>query len=245
MDELVTTLGARGIELLRRHDLLRPLLEKTTVAEAVGPVTLEEEEREAALRHFCGQRSQQEWLETIGKNQGWTEAELEWQALLPLRVQRYSEEHFGHKTEARFLERKPQLDQVVYSLLRLKDGALAQELYFRIADGEATFAELAQQYSEGPERNSGGVVGPKPLIQAHPQLAERLRTSAEGQLIEPFPLLSWWLVARVERHLPARFSPQIADQMARELFQEWVSEQTADKLRQLLQSMAAAGPHAA
>lgn len=233
------------LPLLRRHNLLRKLVEQEVIAGVVAEVEVSPEERAAALQGLCGQRSLEDCVEASAQSHGWSAADLEWQALLPLRCQRFSLNRFGDKAEARFLARKPQLDQVVYSLLRVKDGALGQELYFQLADGEATFADLSQRYGEGPERSTNGLVGPKPLVNAHPQLAERLRISAEGQVLEPFRLLDWWLIARVEQHLPASFTPEIAAQMAQELFQNWVSEQTTDRLQALLQAMATAEAHPA
>jgi len=122
---------------------------------------------------------------------------------------------------------------VVYSLLRVKDRFLAQELYLRISGREANFADLAAQYAEGPEKRTNGIVGPVPLTQAHPILAERLRTSAPGQLLEPFPISDWWLVVRLESYTPASFDDDIAERMASELFEEWANEETTLKVRQL------------
>ena len=93
---------------------------------------------------------------------------------------------------------------------------------------------MASEYSEGRERNTKGIVGPAPLTQAHPSLAERLRTAQKGQLIEPFEVEGWWLVVRLERYEPARFETQTAIKMARELFEEWALEQSAVKVRELI-----------
>ena len=115
--------------------------------------------------------------------------------------------------------------QVIYSLLRVEDGALARELYLRIAEGEADFAELAARYSQGPERSTRGVVGPVPLLQAHPALAEVLRTSRPGQLQAPLRIEQWWLVVRLESLRSASFDSEMRDRMTRELFDEWVEEE--------------------
>ena len=87
------------------------------------------------------------------------------------------------------LERKNELDQVVYSLLRLENSFLARELYLQIEAGESNFADLAKRYAEGPERNTNGIVGPVSLTQAHPILVEKLRVAQPGVLLEPFPHL--------------------------------------------------------
>ena len=39
------------------------------------------------------------------------------------------------------------LDKVSYSLLRVNDELLANELFLRIKEGEATFADIASNYS--------------------------------------------------------------------------------------------------
>ncbi|NBV29272.1 hypothetical protein EBS02_09715 [bacterium] len=65
--------------------------------------------------------------------QGLDLEEAIWQFTLPQRVRKYSQEQYGPKAEARFLDRKADLDAVVYSLLRVKDPGLASELFLRIA----------------------------------------------------------------------------------------------------------------
>ena len=110
---------------------------------------------------------------------------------------------------------------------------MARELYLRIAGNEAKFADLAAEFSQGPEAKTKGVVGPVPLNQAHPALSERLRTSQPGQLLEPFRIDDWILVARLESYDPARFDESTAQRMAQELFQEWIQENVLCKLLEI------------
>jgi parvulin-like peptidyl-prolyl isomerase len=218
---------------LARHDLLLPLLRRSVVATAVAPVTLSDEERRQAQQAWGaghGIRSAEDLQKHLAAHE-LSEADLLWQAELPLRVDRHCREHFQHRAEQRFLARKNQLDQVIYSLLRVEDGALARELYLRIAEGEADFAELAASYALGPERSTRGVVGPVPLMQAHPTLAEVLRTSRPGQLHPPLRIDRWWLVVRLENLRSASFDDEMQQRMARELFEEWVEEEVRQQLR--------------
>lgn len=234
MSDLTTTLGSDGLALLKRRNLLKALVEQEVVAEAVGDVAVTAAEQEEAMARICGTQSREDCLARVHDDMGWSPEDLEWQALLPVRIQKYCAERFSAKAEARFLERKPQLDQVVYSLLRVKDSALAREIYLRIGDGEASFADLAARYSQGPERASRGIVGPKPLAAAHPELAARLRSAQTGQLLEPFRILEWWMVVRVESHQPASYTASMATQMASELFAIWVQQQVKDRIAQLI-----------
>ena len=218
---------------LARHDLLLPLLRRSVIASAVASVTLTDEERRQAQQAWGashGIRSAEDLQKHLAQHE-LSEAELLWQAELPLRVEHHCREHFVHRAEQRYLARKNQLDQVIYSLLRVEDGALARELYLRIAEGEADFAELAATYAQGPERSTRGVVGPVPLLQAHPSLAELLRTSRPGQLHPPLRIDRWWLVVRLESLHSASFSEEMQQRMARELFEEWVEQEVRQLLR--------------
>ena len=223
---------------LARHELLVPLLHQAVISRAIQDVRLTEEERSLAQQAWArrhGIRSAEQ-LQAHLDSRSLNEAEATWQAELPQRLQRHCEAHYAHRAEQRFLARKPQLDQVIYSLLRVKDASLARELYLRIAEGEADFAELAATYSQGPEQATRGIVGPVPLLQAHPVLAERLRTSRPGELQAPVAIDQWWLVVRLERLHSASFDEEMRQRMARELFEEWVNEevqqQIADRARQ-------------
>jgi parvulin-like peptidyl-prolyl isomerase len=220
---------------LRRHNLLRPLIERRVLAGALTAVAIPEELAQAALAQYCHQHGLQDEaaLQRHLALQGLGPDDLRWQAELPLRLQRHAEACFRHKAEAHFLSRKNQLDRVVYSLLRVRDGFLARELYLQLEAGEADFAELAAAHSEGPEQQTRGIVGPVPLTQAHPQLSERLRTTQVGTLMEPFQIAEWWLVARLESYAPAVFDDAMAEQMARELLEQWVQEETLRILGEL------------
>jgi parvulin-like peptidyl-prolyl isomerase len=222
--------GSEGLRWLARHQLLRPALHAHVLNQALASVELEQELAEQAHKQFSEKHQlvDLESRQQFCRENGLSTADIDFLAERSIRLQKVCERDFVHKAEARFLDRKTSLDRVVYSLLRLKDQGLARELYLRIADNEADFAELAQHYSQGPERQTRGIVGPVPIEQAHPDLARRLRSNQPGVLLEPFLVEDWWLVVRVETYSPANFDPSTRDSMARELFDQWVqAEATA------------------
>ena len=228
-------LSPETLALLQRHNLLQTLVRAEILRKTIEPIELSTEQRDRVWNNFKEQNKLEniESLKTYLKNNGLREIDLRWQLELPIRFQIYSQEHFQHKAEARFLARKEQLDSVVYSLLRLQDGYLARELYLRISGGEANFADLAASYSQGPEAKTKGIVGPVPMTQAHPALSERLRTSQPGQLLQPFRVDQWWLVMRLERYEAAQFDDKTRQRMAEELFQEWLNQKLLGKIRDL------------
>ena len=227
MIESLQGIPAATVALLSRHQLLRNLVQRQLIAQAVSDQEINPEELEKAKAQFLQQNrlASEGDLTTYLQSQGLSQADLVWQISLPLRIRQHCLTHYLDKAEARFLSRKKQLDQVVYSLVRVEDGMLARELYLRILDGEASFAEVAAQYSEGPEKASHGIIGPKPMNQAHPSLAEKLMSSEPRHLLEPFPIEQWWLVARLEQFIPANFSDSIAEQMAMEMFDESIQQE--------------------
>ena len=233
--ELKRLISAEGQALLQDYNLLRPLVEQMVITAATADIDLNEDQMNAARLDLLQQRGFEtlaQWpglLESLGR----PEQEVIEQLQRVVQTQLFTRKRFAHKAEARFLERKDQLDRVVYSLLRLKNSFLARELYLQIDSNESNFADLAKHYSEGPERNTNGIVGPVSLTQAHPGLAEKLRLAQPGVLLEPFHLSNFWLVVRLESYNPALFTQEVSDQMCREMLKDWVAEQTIVVIKRL------------
>ena len=234
--QLRRAIGAEGRALLKRFNLLSPLVEQMVTSEAIAAVEVSEDQLEEARLGLLQQRGydgMEQWAELLEELQRSEEDVLD-RLRFGIRRRSFMRERFGPKAEARFLERKNELDQVVYSLLRLENSFLARELYLQIEAGESNFADLAKRYAEGPERNTNGIVGPVSLTQAHPILVEKLRVAQPGVLLEPFRISDWWLVVRLERYSPATFTDEVSDQMCEEMFDAWIEEETAASLNQLL-----------
>jgi hypothetical protein len=173
------------------------------------------------------------WLQRQGAGSGAERAAwLRRQRLLPAdlpvlagreaRLRHFREQRFAEEVEVQFLRRKPELDQAVYSLLRVRDRSLAEELHQRLRDDGANFATLAARYSEGRERHSRGLIGPLPLTAAHPEISGRLRVGQPGQLWPPFAAKEYWVLLRLEQQLPARLNEATRSRMMEELFEAWL-----------------------
>ena len=132
---------------------------------------------------------------------------------------------WSHKLGSYFLQRKRELDHVIYSLIRLQDAEMAEELYFRIHENEQSFSEVAHRYSQGPEAHVNGMIGPIELGQMHPALAHVLVTSQPGQLWQPISVDEWILIIRLEKLVPAQLDIPMRQRLLRELFEDWVQEQ--------------------
>ena len=196
MTELsVQDLAPETLALLRRHNLLSALVRAEVVAQAVGGVVLGEQQCDQLWNKYLGkhQIENDEQLANHLSARGLDADALHWQLELPARIKQHSQEQFQHKAEASFLAKKVHLDKVVYSLLRVRDGFLARELYLRIAGREANFSDLAANTARAGSQNKG-IEGPRP--EPSPSARERLRTSQPGQLLNPFESKTggWWPV---------------------------------------------------
>ena len=236
VQQLRRVISADGRSLLSQFNLLKPLIQQMVASEAIAGVVVPAEELEQARlsllqqKGFDGMDQWAELLEALGAS----DDEVCGRLRHSIRRRSLVRERYAAKAESRFLERKNELDQVVYSLLRLENRFLARELYLQIESGESNFADLAKRYAEGPERNTNGIVGPVSLTQAHPTLVEKLRVARPGVLLEPFRISEWWLVVRLERYAPATFSDEVSEQMCEEIFNAWIDEETATILSQLV-----------
>ena len=230
--------------LLARYGCLRPLLRQIVCDERTHEISLTADQQERALQSYkrkYGCKDQKD-LEQHRLNELLSIDDLKYQIEQPEKLKCYYKESFSSQAEAHFLLRKNALDQVTYSLLRVRDDGLARELYLQILDEEASFAELANKHSQGRERKTSGLIGPLPIDQAHPLLAQRLRASHEGELIEPFQVENWWLLVRLESLSPATFDEAIANQMSQELFNQWLEVEVSERLSSIEEHLPSKAP---
>ena len=235
LQKLRSVICAEGRALLDQYNLLQSLVKQMLISVTIAETMVSAEQLKQArlgLLQQHGFYGMEHWTQLV-KSLGSPEEEVLASLIYSIRRRAFIRERFMAKAEARFLERKKDLDQVVYSLLRLENSFLARELYLQIESGESNFADLAKRYAEGPERNTNGIVGPVSLTQAHPTLVEKLQVAQPGVLLEPFRISSWWLVVRLERYAPATFNDEVSDQMCDELFDVWLCQETAEVLNQM------------
>jgi parvulin-like peptidyl-prolyl isomerase len=204
--------------------LWRPLLRARLLAGASADTPLEEAEIQAAWEGFCRtHRMDPATSQPVPPEfSGCSPERLRAVVARELKIAKWKAARFAPGVSDHFEKRKPSMDRVVYSLLRVKEGGLARELWFRVKEGEATFAELAPAYASGNEVYTAGIIGPVALGAMHPSLAAVLRGARPGELLKPFAIAEWFLVARLEHFLPSVLDEATRSQMVEELCQQWV-----------------------
>ena len=125
-------------------------------------------------------------LDSFLSQNNWSAKDLDIHLSLPEALRLFSEYRFSPGLEEEFLSANGGHDQVIYSLLRVRDPALAQELWIRAEEGETSFSELATEYGEGPESSKKGLIGPVPLGSIEPpQLRSILRSLSVSRITPP------------------------------------------------------------
>ncbi|NMG06713.1 peptidylprolyl isomerase [Brasilonema sp. UFV-L1] len=223
------------IPLLKQYGILPQLMREVIIDNAIANHALTTDENTQAYKQFYQQHQLkseedlQAWLQARGLNR----EQLDYLATRNIKLENFKRSNWGDKLQSFFLQRKAKLDKVVYSLIRVKDICIAQELYFRIQEGEQSFSELAREYSQGPEAQTGGLIGPVELGVPHPVLANMLASVQPGQLLPPTSLGDWIVVVRLEKQLPAQLDEEMQQRLLNELFENWLQTQLKENLQNL------------
>jgi parvulin-like peptidyl-prolyl isomerase len=219
--------GAEVIGLLQRYSLLPQLQKELIIEAALATVECSSEQIFNAYKAFYHQyqitsdEGRTEWL----KRNNFTLTQFEELVLRTIKLDQFKQVTFDRQVDSYFLQRKSQLDRVIYSILQVDSFHLAQELFLRIQDGEATFAELAPQYSSGQETQTGGLIGPQELSIPHPILVQKLLCLRSGQLVGPIQIANCFAIVRLEQHLPAQLDALMRARLADELYGQWMQVQ--------------------
>lgn len=214
------------LPLLARYQMLPNLQRELAVDRAIATIPCTSEEVMDAYEQF----RQQNQISSIDQLKLWLAhyhlglPDLRALVTRSLKIKKFQQATWGHRLESDFLKRKEQLDQVVYSLLRVKDRGLANELYFRIQAGQQSFAEVALEYSAGAEAQRG-LLGPVELGTLHSKLAQLLRVNQPGKLSVPILVDEWYLIVRLEKLIPAQLDEGMRQRLLQENFQTWLQEQ--------------------
>ncbi|MGB2927268.1 MAG: peptidylprolyl isomerase, partial [Limnothrix sp.] len=97
-----------------------------------------------------------------------------------------------------------------------------------LLDGEEEFAQLARQYSQGAEAQTGGLVGPVERSVPHPGITQVLATARPGDVKPPIKLGEWFVLLRLEKSIPAKLDEAMKQRLVDEQFEKWLREQAQE-----------------
>ncbi len=215
------------ISFLASYNLIPQLLSQSIIESAIAPIICTQAETSHALEQFY-----QHWdLTTAEKIQDWclrynlNQKQVELLATRKLRVEKFKQITWGNQIESYFLKRKRYLDRVIYSLIQTDNKSIVNELFFRISEGEDSFAELAREYSQGSEADKCGIIGPVEFGSITGNFAQLLYTSPVGVVQPPVALGNSWVIVRVEKLISAQLNEFMRQRLLQENFEAWFQQQ--------------------
>ena len=214
-----------GLKFLIENNLFKSFIKSILVAKMISEVEISDELKTQAFQNFMlsNKIKNENDLKKFLEISYITQSELEKDVIKQAKVIEFAKRKYNNKANTRFLARRKDMEMVVYSLIRTSSHELAKEIYFKIESEEESLEELAIKYSEGNEKYSRGIIGPVPITQGHPNLADKLRVMQKGELSEPFLLDKWWCVMRLEKLINPSFNEIVKSQMCKEIFDEEIN----------------------
>lgn len=229
----VLQIGNRTIDtneifpLVQQYGMLPQLVREIITEDAIADITLSTEENTKAYQQFYqnNQLTSDADLEAWLTTRNLSREHLDYLVTRNPKLELFKQNTWDNKLESYFIQRKSKLDKVIYSLIRLNDIGIAQELYFRIQEGEQSFDAIAREYSQGQEANTGGLLGPVELSVPHPALANLLASNPPGKLLPPARVGEWIVIVRLEKFLPAQLDEPMKQRLLNELWENWLQTQ--------------------
>ena len=150
-----------------------------------------------------------------------------------LKLEKIKQAGWGNKVHSYFLQRKGDLDGVVYSIMQVYEPEIAQELFFRVKSGEYSFAELAFHYSQNDRARDGGKTCPLSVKDLDSELIKHIRILEIGQVSPIFTFNNLYTFIRLEYFIPAQFDEKTSAFLIDELFNQWIQKKIAQKISSL------------
>jgi parvulin-like peptidyl-prolyl isomerase len=219
---------------LTKYRLIPQLAREIVIEEAIQNYLITNSEHLAACKKFY----QQHQLHTEAELEQWLQRQRLNRTDLTnlinreLGLTKFKNAKWGNQVESYFCQRKAQIDQAVFSMIRVKDANVAEEIYFRLISKEASFADLAPLYSQGIEAKTKGISGPVELGKIDPVLANLLATSQPAEVLPPKKIGDWWVIVQLENILEVQLDELTRQRLTEELFTVWVNEEVQKLLSQ-------------
>ena len=234
-DLLITKLSENQniLNLLARYGMLDTFLVEILKDEKNKNIALSIQRQERLLQDFkfSNEIDNDIKMEKYCKTHLLSKDDLKYLIEKEEKAKNYSSKYFSSEIQTSSKNKKIEL--VSYSLLRVSEEGLANELYLQIEEENVNFKELINKYSEGPEKKTNGIIGPSPISKTHPILLKKLRSAKQDQWVKPFKIENWWLIVRLERFITDFDNDFISKDQSYAQYKNWLLDE-AIKLRSSL-----------
>ena len=178
------------------------------------------------------QQRREKSLEKAADTLAWLKDELitpdDWEAGIRDRLlsQKLSEALFAEQAKKLFLENRLNFEGVSLYKLVVAEPKLAQELFYQIQEQEITFYEAAHLYDLNLQRrNQCGYEGCLCRWQIEPDISVAIFGAQPGEVVGPLPTPEGYALFMVEAFINPELTPQIQQEIIKDLFDEWLTNE--------------------
>jgi PPIC-type PPIASE domain len=194
---------------------------------------------DAELQVGADQFRQDNKLDTIAQTEKWltdrtlSMDDFEQLVITNLLTHKVAQQMFADKVEPFFHEHILDYGGAIISEVVVNDYNLAVELFYAIQEGDMSFAEVAQDYSTGEQKQSGGYRGLVKRRQLPPEISAMVFASKPPQLLPPIRVAKNTHLILATEIIPPQLNTVIREQILWDLFQGWLQEQIKQQQDQI------------
>ena len=123
-----------------------------------------------------------------------------------------------------FIKRKDYLDLYYYTIIKVKNKEIADEIYIRIKEEESTFEEIVNKFSSDKESFYGEKIGPISINNIEDAIASLIKIGYLEQLFPPKLSNGFWFILRKDNVLKAEFNQQQKIKLSLELGDKFLND---------------------
>ena len=122
-----------------------------------------------------------------------------------------------------FISRKDYLDLYSYTIIKVKNKEIADEIYIRIKEKESTFEEIVNNFSHGNESFYAKKIGPISINKIEEPIASLIKIGDLNQLFQPKSSNGFWFILRKDNVLKAELNHQQKIKLSLELGEKFLN----------------------
>ena len=127
-----------------------------------------------------------------------------------------------------FIKRKDYLDLYFYSIIKVKNKEIADEIYIRLKENESTFEEIANNLSNDKEIFKAEKIGPISINKMEEAIASLIKIGDSNQLFNPKSLDGFWFILKKDNILKAELNHQQKIKLSLELGEKFLHNKFID-----------------
>ena len=151
-----------------------------------------------------------EWINLINSDYLWTS---------------WCMDKYKNELNQYFIKRKDYLDLYYYTIIKVKNKEVADEIYIRIKEKESTFEEIANNFSRDEQDFHIEKIGPISITNIDDSIAPLIKIGDLNQLFQPKLLNGFWFILRKDNILKAKFNHQQKIKLSLELGEKFLHNQ--------------------